>query len=87
MSFMKTLAQRAEERKLAVWNKGTVIDGFDAAEWRHDDAGNPISFAAYGDRTSEHGWEIDHILPVDAGGSDDLTNLRPLQWAANVARN
>ena len=58
------LAKAEDQRKLAVWNKGAVIQNYAAADWRRDVLGNAISFAAYGDRTSEHGWEIDHILPA-----------------------
>ncbi len=36
----------------------------------------------YGNRDSQYGWEIDHINP---DGGDGLSNLRPLQWANNVA--
>ena len=38
----------------------------------------------YGDRSSSFGWEIDHEQPVAADGSDDLSNLQPLQWQNNV---
>ena len=30
-----------------------------------------------------NGWEIDHIQPVAGGGTDELTNLQPLQWENN----
>ena len=72
--------------KIQVWQKGAIVPGYDAALWRHDAFGNTISFSAYGDRNSDHGWEIDHIVPVANGGSDLLVNLRPLYWGANVAR-
>ena len=70
----------------AVWDKGREIAEFDPAVWRHDDEGNVIKRDEYGNRDSDYGWEIDHIRPVSDGGSDDLVNLRPLQWAANASR-
>ena len=70
-----------------VWNKGEVIPGYHSNVWRLDAYGNVIQFSDYADRDSEYGWEIDHITPVKDGGSDNLSNLRPLQWKVNVRRN
>ncbi len=35
---------------------------------------------AYGNTNSKLGWEIDHLIPVEEGGTDDPDNLQPLQW-------
>lgn len=66
----------------AVWNKGQVIAGYDPATWRKDTCGAWINRAAYGS-TAATGWEVDHIKPVAKDGTDELTNLQPLNWQNN----
>jgi len=34
-------------------------------------------------KTEQWGWEIDHVKPVAKGGTEDLSNLQPLQWENN----
>jgi len=65
-----------------VWEKAKEMKGKDPDIWRKDTYGNKIRFASYGTE-GEFGWEIDHKIPKEKGGSDSLKNLQPLQWEEN----
>ena len=67
-----------------VWLRGKEVSGQDATQWRKDDCGAWIGRQYYGNRSSQYGWEIDHIKP---GGPDILPNLRLLQWENNVDKS
>jgi len=70
-----------------IWRKGHPIDGYDPNKWRRDDFGKAMKYGEYGNRDSDYGWEKDHIKPKADGGSDNLENLRPLNYKSNLARN
>lgn len=72
--------------KLAVWNKGLKVVGNDPNHSRVDIAGFLMEFHQYGNRKSNEGWEIDHIVPVANGGTDDIANLQPLNWQNNAEK-
>lgn len=76
-----------DAEKISVWNKGTPIEGFDNAIWRRDKCGRAMKFAEHGNRNSEYGWEIDHIIPVARGGDDNIDNLQPLYWENNAKKS
>lgn len=73
------------EQKSEVWSKGAVVGTNDPNVWRQDQCGAWIKWSDFGDRSSQYGWEIDHITPQSSGGSDAIGNLRPLQWQNNAA--
>ncbi len=71
----------------AVWEKRAGKGNAKPNAYCTDIKGNKIKYDDYGDRNSVYGWEIDHIKTKANGGGDELSNLRPLQWQENVARN
>ena len=77
----------SEDIKQAVWNKGKEIGTRNKDIYRADKCGHLILFTEHGNRTSNLGWEIDHVIPVAHDGSDDLTNLQPLYWENNVDKS
>lgn len=71
--------------KAIVWCKSSPARGLDNS-WKLDPYGRLISWAAYGDRSNPHGWEIGHIVARADGGADSLHNLQAEHWHTNVGK-
>ena len=76
----------SEETIIHAWVKGDVIQRRRSYDWRRDICGVYMKFSDHGEIHSIYGWEIDHIVPVVHGGSDDLSNLQPLNWKTNAEK-
>ena len=70
-----------------IWQKGLKVDGYNPDLYRQDYSGAWIARAAYGDRESIFGWEIDHVYPKAKGGTDEEVNLRPINWRNNISKD
>ncbi len=69
----------------SVWNKGLIVEGYSPDTFRKDPCGAWILRNEYG-KTTNYGWEIDHIYPQSRGGDDNPLNLRPMQWENNRSK-
>lgn len=69
-----------------VWTKAFAQLNYDSEHIRKDRCGALKVFEEYRNRDSKYGWEIDHIILVYKGGTDDMSNLQPLHWDNNVAK-
>jgi HNH endonuclease len=80
-------------QKESAWSKAYMlaiphhIYGGDPNVIRMDRFGYYILYWAYGDRTSDFGWEVDHIYPLSLGGPDESSNAEALHWRANVRKS
>ena len=69
-----------------VFSKAKTVRGKDPNTHRRDASGNIIYRNSYG-KSSDMGWEIDHIKPKARGGSDDIVNLQALKTTVNRAKS
>ena len=79
------MANFSEEKINQVWEKGFVVEGYNKDKYRQDTCGAWMQKDKYGIEENV-GWEIDHVYPSSKGGTDDLINLRPMQWQNNRSK-
>lgn len=87
--FLESRKDYSDEEKQKVWKKGNPAINSKTKQklpqLRFDEYGALMKFEDYGNRDSEFGWEIDHI--DEDPQNNAFTNLRPLFWRNNCARN
>lgn len=71
---------------ILVWQKATIVPGYNPAVIRKDRCGAWIKLANFGKRNSIYGWEVDHIIPTSRRGAHVLNNVQPLHWKNNAAK-
>ena len=69
----------------AVWEKANIVEGYNPDIWRQDFAKAWIRKDLYGAK-HPFGWVIDHVLPISQNGTNDIQNLKPLQWQNNCQK-
>lgn len=84
-----------EYAKRLVWSKAPLLDPRNPDGFRLDPCRALMSWEEYGNRDSDLGWEIDHIVPeqtlkdknVPQELIDNIDNLRPMHWRNNSGKS
>ncbi|MFA7188298.1 MAG: HNH endonuclease signature motif containing protein [Alphaproteobacteria bacterium] len=83
---MATERSYSEYEISLIWEQANKVPGIDPTKYRKDVAGAWIERSAYGNCKSKLGWEVDHKKPISKSGSENISNLRPLQWENNRSK-
>lgn len=68
-----------------MWLNADTEAGYNPDVWRKDFAGAWIRRDHYNVR-SKYGWRIDHICPLQMGGTDIVDNLQPIHWRNDIQK-
>ncbi len=77
------MATKSQKNK--VWSNAKPIRGKNSNKYRKDPYGKVIYKGSYG-KSSNMGWEVDHIKPRSRGGSDATRNLQALNTSVNRSK-
>lgn len=80
---MEVRPKWTEEELDAIFSKATPFLG----NVRKDAFGHYILRSAHGKSKHPLGWDVDHIKPIADGGTNEFSNLRPLNIHDNRGRN
>ena len=73
------------KNKNKVFSKGREIQNLNPKKCRADAHGNLMIYDRYGS-FGLGGWNKDHITPSSRGGSNDISNLQPLNSRTNSSQ-
>ena len=74
-----------KEQKEKAWENAKKIRGKDPTKYRQDPYGNTMFKSSQG-KSSDMGWDIDHIKPKSKGGNDTTQNFQALNSIVNRSK-
>ncbi len=67
------------------WNNAKKVSGKNPDKYRKDPYGKTMYKASHG-KSSDMGWDVDHIKPKSKGGKDTTKNLQALNSSINRSK-
>lgn len=74
-----------KDQKEKAWENAKEVRGKNPDLYRNDPYGNLIYKPSHG-KSSDMGWDVDHIKPASRGGSDATKNLQALNASVNRSK-
>jgi hypothetical protein len=71
--------------KNTLWKKAKKIKGKDSTKYRKDPYNKIMYYASYG-KSSNMGWQNDHIKPTQRGGNTTIRNMQALNSHINMTK-